>query len=494
MDHELRNGPAFTRRRVVGMAAASLALATRARGAIAAQAATPEDFGAVSDLDGDNGTDNTAAFLALARFINATGGLARIGGRYRITRGFPIFAGTWEFADKALVRNTTRDGKGFWTNTCVFIGTYFGYGPRDFGLTMEPAYPVLPLAAGAARVRFAQPADAGHFPAGSLIFLTDANTYPGPGGRQTLFARSSHGSRVIANPGDGSLTLRDPLPLAIAAKGAVLPEARTDAGTVPIASLDGVPGNMARIARGVTIVNGAFESAAMGRSQAVHVACVDSNLDFRWVSGYECLGLNPVMDSTISVRDAGYSATLFELAYDHFRVKAPVLFGRRVGQVPANLVPIIAVSEWGHSVAIGSIDVSDYAVPGDYPFRVAISVLTPMTSIQAAIVRGAQYAALNIGALGTRANGSRVGVLKVVGYGSRAGAPGAAIVIDADDVKVSSLDVSGLARGGVAARFSADSGRNVSIGDIQVEGSDPGAQPKRLDDRRSAAMRVPGTP
>ena len=431
-----------------GAALAAAPAIVRAQGAV-----TPEQFGAVGDLRGEGGTDDTAAFRRMAAHLDATGATARITRRHRLTGGFALHAGTLEFADGALVRNTSRGG-GHWRDTCLFVGTVFGGGPETTGgINSLPAHAVLPIAAGNDRVRF----EAGRTPAGfvrgGLIYLKDGRRYPGA---RMDFRVASHVSEIVAVERD-AVVLRHPTPLAIGGNATAI---TIPAGGIALDPRFGVPTRTARLARGVRIVNGAFESAQTtpGQCQTVHVACHDSDLDFAWLAGSNCFGINPCSDSSISVRDGEFTDVLYELAMFHARVDGAVIRGRRVGRAKSRSVPPVAISEYGHSVNLGLVEVTDAPQPGD-PSRPTVAVLTPLTTIDTLRVANAGPMAVMIGAGGTRAEGTRIGSLEVAG-GERVG-----VHVDSDGVDIAALSVAGLrASAAVPLRLGPGAGRNVRIG------------------------------
>lgn len=442
---------------------------------IARTAAMPEDFGAVPDLNGNGGTDNTAAFQALASYINANGGNVILRGKYRITQGFPILRGTWEFIGDAVIRNTVNDNVNYWNNTCVFIGTYFGYGAANNGINTETGYDINPIAAGATQVSFVTASQAAVFPVGSLFFTTDANFYTVTGGGNSPFPKASHASVVVA----------------ITANGATKPQARTDAGGF-VASDPGVPAGPAKFAKRVHIINGAFESANSANSQVVHFAGYECKLDFRWISGKDCVGANPVVDSQIWIRNAEYCNTLFELAYHHHRVDVPVLRGKRIGATASSTVAIVAISEYGNSVTIGDIDISDYRVAGDYAFRTSVYVVAPLTEIRSALIRSAQYCGLAIGSNGQRGELSRVGRVAILGCsGTTAfgGAYGRAVQIDADKVDIGTIEVDDLDPTGRGVSIISSSGDAIRLGHSRLGGGAGSGVQYRIVDARSTARR-----
>ena len=432
-----------------GAAAAAAPAILRAQ----SSAVTPEQFGAVGDLRGDAGTDDTAAFRRMAAHLDATGATARITRRYRLTGGFALHAGTLEFSDGALVRNTSRGG-GVWRDTCLFVGTVFGGGPRvPGGINSLPEHALLPVPAGSDRMRFAAGRVPRGFAPGALVYLKDGRRYPAAG---QDFRIASHVAEIVAVDGDGAV-LRHPTPLALG--GGATAMAFPPQG-IPLDARWGVPSLAARLARGVRIVNGAFESAqaAPGMSQTVHVACHECDLDFAWLAGSNCLGINPCSDSRIAVREAEFTDGLYELAMFHARVSGAVVRGRRVGRERSRNVPPVAISEYGHSVRLGMVEVTDRPAPGDAS-RPTVAIATPLTTIETLRVANAGGVAVAIGAGGTRAEGTRIGSLEI------AGAERLGVNIDTDDVEIGALSVAGLrGRGAVPLRLAKGAGRRVRVG------------------------------
>jgi hypothetical protein len=430
-----------------GSAALVAASAVRAQTALV----TPEQFGAVGDLRGDSGTDDTAAFRAMAAHLNATGGRALVSRRHRITGGFALYAGALEFTDDALVRNTTRDPRRVWPNTCLFVGTYFGVeGPT--GLNGEPQVAIFPIAEGADRFRVARGRMPAGFAPGALVYLKDGRKVPGA---RYDFRMAAHVATIAAIDGD-TVILREPTPLSIGGSAGHPPTSLTPSDALPIAAGLAVPAPVTRLARGVRVINGAFESAqlAPGRSQTVHVACHDCELDFRWLSGSNCLGINPCSDSAIAVRDAEFTNVLYELAYFHARVRGGTIRGARIGTQAAGGVPPVSITEYGHSVDLGLFYDTDRPAPGDAD-RPTVAIATPFTSIETCRVANAGPVGVAIGPL---AGGTRIGALAV------AGAARVGVRIDADAVAIGSLAVGGMRKGArLPLVIGAGAGRDVRI-------------------------------
>lgn len=414
---------------------------------------TPEQFGAAGDLRGDGGTDDTPAFRRMAAYLDATGATARITRRHRLNGAFALHAGALEFADGALVRNTSR-GRGIWRDTCLFVGTVFGGGPTTAGgINSLPELAVLPLAAGSDRLRFADGRVPPGFAPGTLVYVKDGRRYPGAG---MDFRVASHVSEVVAVDRD-AVILRHPAPRAVGGGATAITIPRRGIALDP---RFGVPAQSGRLARGVRIVNGAFESAqtAPAQAQTVHVACHASDLDFRWLAGSACLGINPCSDSRIAVRDAEFTDVLYELAMFHARVRGETIRGRRVGRENARGVSPVTISEYGHSVDLGLVEVTDAPGPGDAN-RPTVSIVTPLTRIDTLRVANAGPVAVLIGAAGTRAEGTRIGSLEIAG-GMRFG-----VWVESDDVEIGALSVAGLrADGAVPVRIGREVGRNLRIG------------------------------
>lgn len=436
-----------------------------------ATVATPEDFGAVGDLQGDAGTDNTEAFRRIGAWLDATGGRLVLNGRYRISGGFAVHRGTMEFIGDAIIRNTTIDRTDYWKNTCIFIGTYFGYGPANSGINTEAGYNILDIGAGESSVRFENAADAKHFQPGAMFYTTDSNFYRNDKGPNSPFAKASHASVVVANSGAGTITLKDSAPFAITSNAGVRPQARTDAGGFSLPGR-GVPGTVPRLAKKVTIINGAFESANARGSQVVHIACHDCDLDFRWISGRDCVGANPVTDSRIAIRNAVFTDKLFELAYHHHRVEVPEVRGKRTGSIACATVAIVAVSEYGNGVTIGDIDIADYHVAGDYKFRTAIYLSSPLVKIRTVKIAGVQYCGLAIGSNGQRADRTSIESIKISGSDrSRKGPNLRRIVqIDADNVEIDKVDIDRLDNVKSAVYILPNSGKSVRVGSAIISG------------------------
>ncbi|MDE2561269.1 MAG: hypothetical protein KGL48_03385 [Sphingomonadales bacterium] len=468
---------------------------------------TPEDFGAVADLDGNLGTDNTAAFLALAEHINATGGHVVISGRYRITRGFPMFAGTWEFTGDSVIRNTTIDNVRIWNNTCVFIGTYFGYGVGMTGMNDEATRAILPMAEGSNVVEFADHADAAYYPIGTKVFLRDANFYPSVAGPSS-FNKASHGSTVeICDAANGKLYLRDAAPDAITANGATNPTLVGNLGQVAPSGMPGVPDGVPRLALGVKLINAAFESANEAWSQPVHLSCADSNLEFRRIRGKAGLAGNPVMDTTLILHDGQVSNNAAEIAYYHYRVEIPLCRARRIlSTVPSmDGVGFFVVSEYGHSVTCGVIDLDDVPVAGDNAYRPTVSILTPYVTIDTLTVRNAGYCAINIGTQGTRAEGTRIKsatVLSCAGNaaaidpasGKAPAAPAAyGVQITSGKVSIADLHVQTLPSIGKAVCIWPQAGDRVALGNVSfAAGAGSGPQYRIADLRPSGSRKFFG--
>lgn len=457
--------------------AAGAALA--AAGAARAQsgAVTPEQFGAVGDLDADAGTDDTAAFRRMAEYLSATGARARVTRRHRVTGGFALFAGTLEFADGALVRNTTRDERRVWPNTCLFVGTWFGV-TAPSGLNARPQHAILPLAAGAERARFAGGRVPPGFAPGALVYFKDGRRYPGA--RHDLRI-ASHVSEIAAVERD-AIVMRHPTPLAIGGTRDRYATALTPGDGLPLAPGLGVPAPRTRLARGVRIVNGAFESAqsAPGKSQTVHVACHDCDLDFRWLKGSDCLGINPCSDSRIAVRDAEFTSTLYELAYFHARVRGEVVRGRRAAGGKARGVAPVAITEYGHSVDLGLVDVTDAPVRGGRA-RPTVAIAAPLTAIGTLRVTDAAGVAVAIGAGGTRAEGTRIGTVAIDGAGQ------VGVRIESDAVEIGRAEVAGLrARRGVPVLLGRGAGPAVLIAEARFA---PGQALRDLRPRADPASR-----
>lgn len=443
----------------------------------------PERFGIRGELeDDDTGHDDTDGFLALSEYVNQFGGHVLLTERYRISEGFPILRGTWEFGDNALIRNTTQDNDGadYWRNTAVFIGTYFGYGALNNGINTETGYDINPVAAHATSFTFTTAAQAANVAVGSRVYFLDANNYSG-----SDFARASHMSIVKAvNVGTGVCTIRDPFPFAITANGGTKPTVRTDAGGVTH-TLAGIPTTTAYLAEGVHIFNGAFESANETNSQTVHIACHDSVLDFRHVRGEACFGLNPCTDTTINVRSTEYTQIFMEIAYHHHRVNSDVLRARRVGSNPLNAVSSFVVSEYGNDTHLGLVDIGDFNIAGDAAQgqRATASIYTPRTEIETMIVRNASWSGFSVGAAGTRCEGSRIGNLAILG------ATSTGVNIDSDQVTINNIQCDGIASGQKAVNVTAACGDAVRIGSARL-GAGPNAGTQyRVTDLRSASKR-----
>ena len=455
--------------------------------------AKPEDFGAVADLHGDSGTDNTSAFRRIGAWLDATGGRVMVGGRYRITAGFAVHRGTMEFTGNGLIRNTTKDDDNYWSNTCVFFGTYFGYSPNNKGINTEIGYDIKDLPAGGVRVVFVNARDAINFPVGTLFYTTDANFYTNSGKISSPFPKASHASVVVSNIGDGAILLRDPAPFAITSRGAISPQARTDKGGFALSNL-GIPAITPRIAKNLMVVNGAFESANYNNGQVIHIACHNSWLDFRWISGKDCVGANPVTDSFIQIRGSNYANTMFELAYHHHRVRVPLLRGNRIGSFPSSTVTIVAISEYGNSVTINEIDISDLHAQGDYVFRTAVSLNTPLTTLYSVTIKGAQFCGLAIGSNGQRADQTRIGRIKLIDCGGSKMAPSglvSIVQIDANEVEIDAIEIDNTQYTTCVVKILPNAGELVKIGYTTLATESSAPLRYRIIDNRSVVKRSP---
>ncbi|MGN6496834.1 MAG: hypothetical protein ACTHK5_05760 [Tsuneonella sp.] len=446
---------------------AALWAASGARGQV--PVATPEQFGAVGDLDGNRGTDDTLAFRRLGHWLSSTGGRALVTRRHRITVGFTLFGGTLSFADTGLIRNTIVRPRAPWDGTCLFAGTYFGVtGPGS--LNGEAPLAIEPMAAGADRFRVRGGAVPPRFAVGALVYLKDGRRIPGAAHD---FRLAAHIARIAAVDGD-TVVLREPSPVAIGGGANALATALVASDALPLHPALGVPAPYTRMARGVRIENGAFESAAneVGKSQTVHIACADSAFDFRWLAGSACLGINPCSDTAITVRDAEFSSVLYELAYFHARVSGSAVRGRRIARGPAGGVPPVSITEYGHSVAIDQVDVTDLAVPGDHG-RPTIAIATPLTTLGECRVAGASGAAASITAA---AVGTRIGSLDIDG------GRGNGLIVGADHVSIERARISARSNG-VPVLLTAEAGADVRLGTLDLA---PGESVRDLRRRQAA--------
>jgi hypothetical protein len=434
--------------------AGSAAFAAASRVRAQAPVATPEQFGAVGDLDGDAGTDDTLAFRRLGDWLSRTGGRALVTRRHRITAGFALFGGTLSFSDTALIRNTTATPRRFWDGTCLFAGTYFGMGPGPGSLNGEPQIAIEPMDADADRFRL-RGSPPPRFAPGAIVYLKDGSRLPNVA---FDFRRAAHVARIAAVEA-GTVILREPTPVAIGGAPGAPPTALVASDAMPLHPGLGVPAPVCRMARGVTIENGAFESAAdaVGRSQTVHIACADSAFDFRWLAGSNCLGINPCSDSAIAVRDATFSSVLYELAYFHARVSGSLVRGRRVARGAAGGVSPVAITEYGHSVAIDRLDVTDLALPGDSG-RPTVTIATPLTTIEECRVTGASAAAVAVSAV---ARGTRIGSLEIDG------GRGNGAVVAADAVSIGRARISRRTNG-APILLTEEAGPGVRLGTLDL--------------------------
>jgi hypothetical protein len=293
----------------------------------------------------------------------------------------------------------------------VFIGTYFGLRGMA-SINAEPELAVLPLGPGADRFTFAAHSLPPQFQPGALVYLKDGRRYAGT---SLDFRIASHVSTIAAVEG-ATVIFANPTPLAIGGDAEKPPTVLTPSDALAIEPAWGVPSRTTKIARGVRILNGAFESAETepGRSQTVHVACHDCDLDFRWLAGSNCIGINPCSDTTIAVRDAQFTNNLFELACFHARVHSSRIGGRRDLSSETRGLPAVSVGEYGHSVQIDHVEVIDAWTPEFVP-RPSIGIFSPLTNMDDVTVRGSSWAAVAIGAKGSRAQGSRIGRLAIEG-------------------------------------------------------------------------------
>lgn len=433
------------------------AVALTAAGRLSAQGsvATPEQFGAVGDLDGDSGTDDTLAFRRLGAWLSSTGGVARVTRRHRITGGFALFAGTLGFGDEALIRNTNTRPRAFWDATCLFAGTYFGVGPGPGSLNGELTVPIDPVAGGADRFRVRGSSAPPRFAPGAIVYLKDGNRIPGAA---FDFRLAGHVARIAAVEGR-TVILREPSPVALGGASGPPATALVASDAMPLHPGLGVPAPFTRLARGVRIENAAFESAAdsPGKSQVVHIACADSAFDFRWLAGAGCLGINPCSDTTIDLHDAAFSDVLFELAYFHARVRGSIVRGRRVPRGAGGGVAPVSITEYGHSVQIDRLEVADLAVPGDSG-RPTVAIATPLTAIGDCRVTNASAGSL---AISHAASGTRIGSLAIDG------GRGNGLIVGADHVSIERARISARSNG-VPVLLTAQAGADVRLGTLDL--------------------------
>lgn len=424
----------------------------------------PEHFGAV----GDDSTDDFSALLALANRVNEVGGHVILSKPYAVSQGVPIYKGTWEFTNDGLIHNIANDSINFWMNTAAFVGTYFGY-QSAVGMNAEPEYDIEPVPVGAFGFTFSTALDASDFSVGERVYIKDANKYEGAG---PDFRKACHIS-VITGISEGVVTIRDPFPLPITADGVTKPTVIRETGNLPGESSVGMPAEV-RMADGVRIINGAFTSDRIVWSQCVHVSAWECHLDFRYLRGQILLGMNPVAYSHIDLRSGEFRQRAYELAYFHVDVSSDYIHAHRV-EGGTSETPAIAVSEYGHTVNIGTIQCVTGASASP-----AVEILTPINKIGKIIFNGTGDRGVVVGSGGERGEATHIGSI----WGRNIGVVG--LRIACDNVDVGHVDLDDIDASGRAIVISSDAGSNITLGTLRL-GSGPGsgAQYRILDERAS---------
>lgn len=427
------------------------------------------DFGMI----GDSVTFDTDAYLKLCDYISDTGETVKIKSTptyYNIRLGGAQYAGTLDFEDHALIRNTGNERIDFWKNSCLFAGSYFGYNVTH-GMNTETNYDIEDALISAKEIVLVNAGDAADFVVGDNVYLRDPNLYG-----TSDFSISAHASRVVSiDTVGGIITLRDALETPMTSDGAtksVIIRA-TNNRPAPTTIL-GIP-PLIKLCKDASVINGQFQSDADTFSQVVHISSDNCNFDFRYIKGSVLLGINPCSDTVIDVYEGLYHLRGFELAYFHSRVHSNYLnLVRDADPISGTSVPF-TVSEYGNSYTFDRIIVNDYDYAGNLGLS-AVSFFTPNNRGGSLIVNGSQNNAITFGSGVERAENTRIDNVIVNGATNRG------VTVNSPDVHIGYLKVDSIPAGSMAVRvFSGVTGFTLDRADLGTE-SAPGSQYSITDD------------
>lgn len=391
---------------------------------------------------GDGITDDLAGYTAMCNYCSDTGDTVTVKSadvKYTVSRGPALYSGFLSFESNAVISNTANDNTNFWNNTALFVGSYFGY-DADHGINGETPYQISDVGISDKYITLETLSDADNFSVGDVIYLKDANNYG-----STDFAINSHVTEVLAIDG-AVITMRDSTPVAITSDGATKPDVRIATNSiVPPSNIIGIP-QVARLARNVGIINGQFESVADTYSQVVHVACHDSELDFKYVKGSQLFGINPCSYTKINLRNGLYQLRAFELAYHHSYVSVDYFKASRFSLPKDGTAsePAFSISEYGNNFTFLTIDIDDEDWLDDDD-NACVSFTAPINIGQTIKTNGSQNTSVSIGANSERCEGTIIDQIVINGSSNNG------LSLDSHGVTIKTLNVDGLPSTGRAA-------------------------------------------
>lgn len=393
-----------------------------------------------SGMCADSGvTDNSKAWIACCKYLSSGGSMfvpsAGEGNSYDIRQGGGMFAGKLRFEPNALIRNVANETVNFWYNTCIFVGSYFGFNVIG-GINREVSYDIDNASIGDNEITLSEAPAAGTFNAGDVIYLLDANVYDGTDGRPTEFHVGSHITEVLEINGP-VITLRDNIPIAITASDTESATVRIATNSLPTSRV-GAP-DTATLARNVTIENAQFESIVDSFSQVVHASSHESIIDCDYIKGSVLFGINPCSYSSLTCRNGLYHVRGVELAYHHSYVNLSDIKLTRTG-IPANprLISLpFGITEYGNNVSGSNIIINDYSWEGNLG-NSAMGLFTPMNCFSNVTINGSQNNSLTIGVNAERAEFTTINNLNISGS-ERNG-----VILNSAKVKLHDLNISGI--------------------------------------------------
>ncbi len=411
---------------------------------------------------GDGSSDDSPAFNAFARALNALDELAghvpACASFYRLTRPFIILRDvvlTGE-GQRSHIRNTNL-GRGFsWLNSCILIGTYFGFELRD-SVHAEPSSDLLEMEVGAREVTLAA-GDARRFAAGDVVFI-ESQARVG----STRYHVHAHCNEVVAVPTAHSLLLKYPVRDRYAS-GATI---RTETGSVALpTSLAGIQGEYhCRLARHSHLRNLAFSTAESqaGHAQCIHVSSWECRLeDIQVIDSADAMGINPCGRTQFRNLDLRYRGKGFECAYLSNDLIVDGYTGTRIGHpTTGNLDFPMVFSETGQDISVSNFLISDYHWPGDRGVS-AISVLNRRVHLHYGHIQGSQGG--GVAFIGDdRASGSTARHVHLVGHTANG------IDVDCNDIALTDCTIGPTQPGQVAvdvsARVERITVRSLALGD-----------------------------
>jgi hypothetical protein len=330
------------------------------------------DFGGIPE------GDSTSAWIAAANWLNATSGTLTIpSGRALVTSAPAIYNGTVIHEDGGIIVNTANDSTNFWNNTCVFYGSYFGI---DSGVLLETSYSIQNAAAGDNVINFTTSSESSDFSIGDIVFAHGASKYAG-----TDFFTASFVS-IVTVVGTGFIQVRDPVMSALLANGASATLYK-QSGT--LANTETGKPAFQKMAQGVRVINGQYESQSKTFSQVVHISAIDCDFEISYAKGRDVFGINPCAHTKIDILDCQYYRRGLELAYFHYKVISDfikVTQATEATDTTQSITPF-STAEFGEGCSFGIIDISASKTLSDVN-NACFAPTTPRHTVEKLITSG----------------------------------------------------------------------------------------------------------